>query len=214
MQYFFMKMSPNTPEFLATGQMEVYDSSGAAQFELPMDLAATTNYFRWEADVSKIWPLPAETKTMAQLARIDKTVFLVSMEQKKVYMIYPDLQAYEQIPIPASALAQFDLRSGLIDLKKTEVGPEIVDGHPCIKNRITDIEAGNAPQPGLVWNASDLQGFPIKMELKTDQGIMMFHFHNVVIRQPDPSLFEIPGNYMSFTNTGDLMKYAKSQSRL
>jgi hypothetical protein len=172
---------------------------------------ATANGFRWEVDISKFLPLPPEAKTMAQMTRMDKMVFLIKMEQREVYMLYPELKAYVAAQIPASALAYFDARSRLARLQKIYLGKQVIDGHPCIKNKVTDVASDSTSETCVVWNASDLQGFPVKMLMETAQGIGRFQFQSVVIQNPDPSLFEIPHNYMMFTNIAALRDYAKSQ---
>jgi hypothetical protein len=209
MQGLFLKMSPNTPEFSAIGQFDLYDPSGKLKLELPMVIAASTNGFRWEADISKFLPLPPEAKALAKMMRTDKTIFLIKTEQREVYMLYPDLKAYVPAQIPASALAYFDARSNRAQLQKIYLGKQVIDGHACIKNKITDV--ASTSETCVAWNASDLQGFPVKMLLETGRGIMKLQFQNVVIQNPDPSLFEIPRNYMMFTNSAALINYAKSQ---
>ncbi|MGH7941807.1 MAG: hypothetical protein ACREFR_12130 [Limisphaerales bacterium] len=211
LQSFFAKMSPDTPEFTAIGQMDMCDASGAVRFELPMNVSASRNCFRWDADVSKVRPLPPRVIMMAKMMRTDKQIFLVKKDGSNVCIIYPNLHAYVQIPIPPPALAEFDARSAATQIRKIEAGQETVDGHPCIKNKVFDVDPNIPPQPGLMWNASDLRGFPIKIELETDRGLMKFHFQKVVVQPSNSSLFNIPRDYMLFTNSGALMNYAKNQ---
>jgi hypothetical protein len=116
-----------------------------------------------------------------------------------------------RLQIPASALANFDARSGLVQLQKIYLGQQAIDGHACIKNSITDIEPGSSRQSGVIWNASDLHGFPVKSLLESGPGIMKIQFQNVVLQKPNPLLFEIPTNYMMFTNSAALRDYAKRQ---
>ena len=214
LQYFFAKMSPYTPEFSAMGQIDLCDPSGTVQLEMPMNLAAATNAFRWETDISQIRPIPSQVKTMSKQMRIDKMVFLIRKDEQKLYILYPNLRAYVQVPVPADALAQFDANTNLIKLQKTELGQESVGGHACIKNRVIDLEPNIPPQGGLMWNATDLHGFPIKMELRTTQGLMQFQFQEVITQNPGPWLFQVPPNYAFFKNNMELMTYAKQQALL
>lgn len=212
LQSFFAKMSPDTPDFSAIGQCDLCTRAGDVQLELPMDVAVSTNVFRWEVDASKVSPLPPQVKTMAKMMRTDRQIFLVNKNEQRIYMIYPDLHAYIQIPIPESALADVEARSDATQVQKTELGRETIDGHPCIRNKAVTVEPGSPPEQGLMWNATDLQGFPIKMQLNTARGLMKFQFQDVVIQNPDPTLFLVPGNYNLFTNSADLMDYAKNQA--
>lgn len=214
LQYFFAKMSPNTPEFSAMGQIDLCDPSGTAQLEMPMNLAATTNAFRWDTDVSQISPMPSQVKTMSKQLRIDKMAFLIRKDEQKLYILYPNLLAYVQAPIPPDALAQFAASSDLIKLQKTQLGQESVGGHPCIKNKVTDTEPNLPQQTGLEWDATDLQGFPIKMELRAPQGLMRFDFQEVTTNDPGAWPFQVPANYTFFKSTADVMTYAKRQALL
>jgi hypothetical protein len=211
LNYFFSKMSPNTPEFTATGAMAFCNPQGTVQFIMPMDLAVSSNCFRWQADAMKIWPMPSQARTLAKLTHTDTIVFLTKKDERTVYMIYPGVQAYIPIPIPDSALAEYDTRSGTIQIQKTELGQETLLGHPCIKYKAIDTEPNVPPQEGLIWGATDLQGFPIGMVLHSERGLMKFNFQDVQIRNPDLSLFVIPSNYISFTNSADLLNYAREK---
>ncbi|HEV2328519.1 MAG TPA: hypothetical protein VGY56_07000 [Verrucomicrobiae bacterium] len=211
LNYFFSKVSPNTPEFSATGAMAICNPKGVVQFIMPMDLAVSSNCFRWQADAMKIWPMPPQAKTLAKLIHTDTIVFLTKKNERMVYMIYPSVQAYIPIPIPDSALAEFDTRSDTIQIQKTELGQETLLGHPCIKYKAVDTEPNVPPQEGLIWSATDLQGFPIGMVLHSEGALMKFNFQEVQIRNPDSSLFVIPTNYISFTNSADLLNYAREK---
>ncbi len=214
LQYFFAKMSPDTPEFSASGQIDLCDPSGNVQLELPMNLAASTNVFRWEIDVSQIRPMPPQAQSMAKTLRLDKIAFLIRKDEQKLYILYPNLAAYVQAPIPPEAMAQFAASSDSVKLQKTPIGQAFVDGHPCIKNKVIDTEPNIPPQAGVEWDANDLQGFPIKMELQVSQGLMRFNFQEVTIQSPGGSLFQIPANYTFFKSDADLMDYAKKQAQL
>jgi hypothetical protein len=100
LQFFFSKMSPNTPEFSAIGQFDAYDPSGKSLFEMPMDIAKSTNCFLWKSDISKFWIVPQQARTQAQLMRTDKFVILVKMEQRKIYVLFPGIRAYVATPNP------------------------------------------------------------------------------------------------------------------
>jgi hypothetical protein len=211
LNYFFSKMSPNTPEFTATGAMAMCNPKGVVQFIMPMDLAVSSNCFRWQVDATKIWPMSPQARTLEKLIHTDTFVFLTKKDERTVYIIYPGVQAYIPIPIPNSALAEFDTRSGTIQIQKTELGQETLLGHSCIKYKAVDTEPNVLPLEGLIWSATDLQGFPIGMVLHAEGGLMKFNFQGVQIRNPDLSLFIIPTSYVSFTNSADLLNYARDK---
>ncbi len=73
-------------------------------------------------------------------------------------------------------------------------GQETVDGHSC---KIEDVTLSSPKLPHPVrlrlWEAEDLQGFPVKVEFVRISGHdPVIHYKNVVLGPPDPTLFIYP----------------------
>ena len=49
-------------------------------------------------------------------------------------------------------------------LEMTELGKETVDGHPCVKSKATVTDKDGKKYESLVWNATDMKNFPVKIE--------------------------------------------------
>jgi hypothetical protein len=75
--------------------------------------------------------------------------------------------------------------------ERTAAGEETVDGHSC---KIEDVTISAPKRPELIklrlWEAEDLQGFPIKVEFRRVH--MVIHYKNVVLGPQDPTLFIYP----------------------
>lgn len=79
-------------------------------------------------------------------------------------------------------------------VERVDAGKDTVDGHP------TKIEEVKVITPNIVnplrlrlWEADDLQGFPIKIEFIRPEGRnSIVHYRNVVLGPQDPSLFIHP----------------------
>jgi hypothetical protein len=73
------------------------------------------------------------------------------------------------------------------------VGEETVDGHVC---RVEDVIISSPKPPSPVkfrfWEAEDLQGFPVKIELRTTDIHRSMEYKNVVLGPQDPTLFIFP----------------------
>jgi hypothetical protein len=69
-------------------------------------------------------------------------------------------------------------------------GKETVDGHVCQVEDVT-VTLPTTPNPAKfrLWEAEDLQGFPIKIETKLHRVIQ---YKNVVLGPQDPTLFIFP----------------------
>ena len=61
---------------------------------------------------------------------------------------------------------------------------------------ITPHSGPRAGQPTKmkVWEAQDLHGFPLKVEMQTDHGLITTEYKNVSLAEPDTSLFVHPDN--------------------
>jgi hypothetical protein len=77
--------------------------------------------------------------------------------------------------------------------ERVPAGEETVDGHKCRVEDIT-ITSVKFPHPLKLrlWEAEDLQGFPIKIETRTNAVHHSMQYKNVVLGPQDPTLFIYP----------------------
>jgi hypothetical protein len=75
-------------------------------------------------------------------------------------------------------------------IERVEDGKESVDGHMCHVEEVT-ISGGDLALPIQLkfWEAEDLQGFPIKLQILNRGGRGAIQYKNVVLGDVDPSLF-------------------------
>jgi len=104
-------------------------------------------------------------------------------------------------------------RANTVNIQTQELGQITVDGHECTNVKLTVTETNLPPEFAMLARANDLQNFPIRLELYTKTSITRFIFENVQLKEPDASLFEVPSNYTLFTNTADIMRYAREKSQ-
>jgi len=92
-------------------------------------------------------------------------------------------------------------------------GEEIVDGHKC---HVEDLTIHSPKNPVVLhfrlYEADDLQGFPIKIENRRENAYRwVIHYKEVRLGPPDPSLFMIPDKCQTmagFKKTGPSPKAA------
>lgn len=78
-------------------------------------------------------------------------------------------------------------------------GKETMDGHP---SHVEDVTV-TSPKPGTVplkmrlWEAEDLQGFPIRIDVTRGKTIATIRYKNVVLGPQDPTLFIHPKSCQS-----------------
>ena len=91
-------------------------------------------------------------------------------------------------------------------METTELGKDTVDGHDCVKNKVTVTDKEGKQHESTVWNATDLKNFPVKI-VTTEQGnngTMLFK--NISMTKPAASNFEPPAGLTKYDNVQTMMQ--------
>jgi hypothetical protein len=115
------------------------------------------------------------------------------------WQLFPKSMKYVETPIkPVDTTEGAPLLINPKDVKveSERLGEETVNGHPCIKWKVTMTLPDGKPFFYYSWAAQDLDNFAIKKEFETTPGeSMVIEYSNVVLGDPDASVFEIPAGY-------------------
>ncbi len=95
---------------------------------------------------------------------------------------------------PYLRAAPFQFGGPDVTVERTPSGQETVDGHACkIEDLTLSAKRFMNPMKLRLWEAEDLQGFPIKVEfLRGAAHNPEIHYKNVVLGPQDPTLFIYP----------------------
>src|SRR5262249_10815852 len=88
---------------------------------------------------------------------------------------------------------------------------EIVDGHPCVKSRDVVTDDAGKSNKFIVWTATDLNRFPIKIQTEQKGGTMTLLFSNVKTENPDSSIFEPPADCKKYDSIQALIVQVASK---
>jgi hypothetical protein len=130
--------------------------------------------------------------------------------ESKVYNLttYPDhsRQCVVMKPEQARMLpSPLELLQGS-DLKRTTVGTEVVEGHPCkIENVVVKRPDGKTIE-SKVWEAQDLKGIPVKIESHIGELTLSAVYRDISIETPDQNLFSIPEKCTPFEKMGQVVE--------
>jgi hypothetical protein len=128
-------------------------------------------------------------------------LILINRPDKGVnWQLFPKSMKYVQTLIkpPTETPEGTPLLVNPKDVKVTseKLGEETVDGHPCIKWKVTMTMPNGTSTVYYSWGAQDLDNFAIKKEIETTPGeSVVIEYSNVVLGKPDSSVFEIPAGY-------------------
>jgi hypothetical protein len=79
-------------------------------------------------------------------------------------------------------------------VERSAAGTDTVDGHACKVENVTVTPSGGQPSKMKVWEATDLKGFPVKVEFQSSRGPMIVEYRDVSLSEPDATLFVHPDN--------------------
>ena len=185
------KLFGNNNAFTSTATARLLDEKETETMSMPMTYAFLDGKIRSEIDMTQVKSkqMPAEAGAMLKQMGMDKMVSIVRPDKQTQFIIYPSARAYTEM-----AMSKGTNAGGVQDYKmeSTKLGTETVDGHPSVKNKVI-VSKGDEKHEAIVWNASDLKDFPVKMQMaQAGGGNLVMTFANVKLEKPDAKVFEPP----------------------
>lgn len=121
--------------------------------------------------------------------------FLTDLQALETWAISADGCAHDARH-PYFRTAPFPAAKPGTTVERVAAGKEILDGHSCQIEEVTLSSAtpGASRLKMKLWQAEDLQGFPIKIEFPAPEGRKnaTIRFRNVILGPQDPTLFLRP----------------------
>src|SRR5437773_1540004 len=186
-----LKLFGSNTAFTSEADVRMLDTSRAETMRLPMSMAMLDGKIRIEVDLSKVNSKDLSTEVAASLKQIgmDKMVSIVRPDKKSTLVIYPSLRAYAEAPMSKQDASE---HAQQYSLEATKIGNESLDGHACEKNKVKIMSANGQKHEATVWNAADLQKFPVQIQMIQPDATVVMHFTRVNLKKPEANLFEAP----------------------
>jgi hypothetical protein len=195
------KLFGANPVFSATMQTKIAGPNGPMTVKSKMYFDHENSRTEMNMADAQGASLPPDAVAQMQSLGMDKVVTITPADKKSVYMIYPNIRSYVAMDVPpGSATNAFQTQT-------SKIGEETVDGHPCIKNQ-TVVSSGDETNEFTVWNASDLNNFPVQITMSQEGMSVTIDFQNVSFGKLDASLFQAPTGYTRYGTVQDLMQSA------
>lgn len=197
-----MRLFGKNAAFSSKAEMKVVQSG--RNVSMTMEMAVLEGKMRSEIDMGNMKgsEMPPQAMAMMKQMGMDKIVSLSLPADDKVYIIYPNLKSYAEMPMPKEEAAAAKKEA---KIEKTELGKETVEGHPCVKNKVVITDDENKSHEMLVWNATDLKDFPVKMTMKENGAAIEVLYKDVKFAKPDAKLFEAPKDFKKYESMQQLM---------
>lgn len=187
-----------------SAMLEAETAATGKPMKIPGKIAFDAGKVRFEFNISQMkgGDMPPEATAHMKSMGLDSMVSITRPDKNVTYMIYPDSQSYVEM-----ALRKNGKSSSLDEMKveTTDLGKEAAEGHDCIKKKVIVTEPNGAQHESTVWAASDLQGFPVRIET-TEQGHhAVMHFKDVKFDKPEAKNFEAPADFTKCASMQELM---------
>ena len=200
-----VKLFGDNHAFSAKAEVQVLDSAQKEIALMPMGFSLLDKNIRVEMDLTQVRnrempPGAAESLKQMGMARVTS---IVSPSKKTAYVLYPDQKVVLSMPLPKEEMTAADSSS---KLDKTPIGKETIDGHPCVKNKVTLADDGGEKVEVTMWNATDLKDFPVQIQTKEKENTSLMRFKQVQLTPPEAALFEPPADYTQYTSQQELMQ--------
>jgi hypothetical protein len=198
------KLFGTTTAFTAKCDVRVLDKSQKEKMSLPMDFAALDGKFRAEIDMTRMkgQELGAETAAQMKQMGMDRIVSVMRPDKKALYLIYPGLQSYVNMPMPKEDAEALEKEP---KIEKTVLGKETLDGHACEKTKVIITDANGRQSEALIWTAKDLKDFPIQIQTTEKNDTVILRYKNVQFTKPDAKQFEPPAGYTAYNDMQSFM---------
>ena len=186
------KLFGDHKSFVAVMEVEAKQGSGDDNITLPTKLSFLDGNTRIEMDLSRAKGSQIPPGAADQLKAMGMTdMTMISREDKQIaFLVYPGLTSYAEMKSEGSKLK----------MDTTELGKETMDGHPCVKNKVTVTEANGKVTDSTVWKATDMKKFPVRIETADGKNKVTMKFKDVIFAKPASALFDPPAGYTRYDN--------------
>ncbi len=197
-------LGPHTA-FSATTDVHIFNKAGQETTAMTMGFATLGGNARIDVDTSALRTkdVPADLIAQFKSMGMDKMFTIVRPDKKITYVIYPGLKSFAEIPMSAE---ETSARAEDLTMEKTILGKDTVDGHPAQKIKAVLTGKNKERKEYLVWNATDLRDFPVKLQMTEGPTTMVMTFRSLKLTAPEAKQFEAPSGYTKHPSIEQLVQ--------
>jgi hypothetical protein len=196
------KLFDNYSSFSATLSIRI---SNAIPTTLSGRFAASDCKTRFEADMTNFTGNGIDPQKIASMLAMGMgTLISISRPDRNVkYLTYPGWNAYVERPLSNSSS---NLLAKRFKSEITKLDVETIDGHACIKNQVVVTDDKKVQYDFTVWNATDLNNFPVKIEQNEDGTVIVMTFKDIKFDKVPADKFEPPAGATKYDSMNTMMQ--------
>jgi len=202
-----IKLFGPTTAFSSKAQVQMLDKAEKETMSMPMNFALLDAKIRLEVDLTQLKSKDFPPQMLSQIKQMGMSQLLtiVRPDKKSTIVIYPALRAYAEMGMSSDEVAAL---ASNYKVEKSKLGTENIDGHSCEKNKVTVTDGKGTRQEAVVWNATDLTGFPVQMRMSQPEATVVMHFTEIQLARPDAKQFEPPTGFTKHDSMEKLVQAA------
>jgi hypothetical protein len=170
---------------------------------MTMQFAVMNGNVRWEVDTSQPSAFRLSPPARRQ-GNMNQQVVIIRPDLKLSYVIFPQAKAYFVQDLEEDSPTKVEM---------TELGKQTINHHPCTKTKVV-INSDLGQHETVVWFATDLNRFPMKIETREGDMVQTLTFSKIQFSKPDPKQFEPPAQFKKYDNLMELTADAQKASNL
>lgn len=213
----------SAPPFSALADVHILSPNEAESMRMPMEFKFLEGNIRTEINMAQVQSPALRQEMVVNLREIgmDQVVTIGRTGPSPMLIIYPQLKAYVEFAssnlVSAPALDPKDAppqsppapSSASKPPRKRLLDNERVDDHPCQRfNLSIEDAAGGKAQEVMVWEAQDLNGLPVQIEMIQPEFRIRVLFRGVQFKRPDPKDFAVPPEFTKYESMEKVMEKA------
>jgi hypothetical protein len=198
-----IRLFGDIPGFTAKAEVQLLDNAQKEVLSMPLDFAMLDKKIRVDVDMSKMKSDDVSPQNLEWFRQRGMINVVSIIAPDKIYVYYPSRKAMLCTVSSPEAIAA---AAKSAKLTQTEQGKETFAGHPCIKKRAMLNDEQGRPIEAITWNATDLKGFPVQIQIRDKESTSFVRFKQVQLTKPEAKLFEPPAGYTQFTNEDQLVE--------
>jgi len=188
-----------------TATLEVQNSGDNGDVTIPGKISFDNGKSRFEMNMTEMRGAQMPPNAMQQMKAMgmDSIVTIARPDLKVTYLVYPGLNSYAQMAErdPSASVSPDDLK-----IETEKIAAETVDGHDCVKNKVTVTDKEGGKHVSTVWNAADLKGFPVKIVTSEGGNNATLLFKNISLTKPAAGSFEPPAGLTKYDDMQTMMQ--------
>jgi hypothetical protein len=206
-----LQLFRDIPGFSSKAEVRLVEKGEKMPTTMVMSFSMLDGNVRLDLDMATVHSKQMTADTLASLkqAGLDRLTTIVRPDRKTATLVYPAVQSFVEMPMTKEEAADMQRR---FRIEKSRLGKETIDGHPCEKNKVMLATDSGEKQEATVWYATDLKGFPLKVEMNQPDAMLTMLYTDVKLARPEARQFEAPSGYTRHVNIELLMQSAMAKA--